>query len=207
MGDRHGEAIVLNNIAEIMNTKDDSEGALTHLKLSLDINRQIGARKSESITLSNLGQFYKERLEYDTALYYLEQSLVIRQQIGDHKAEGTTLNNLAEIICIKGDYDTALRYLEQSLSIQKQIGDFTNFAATLNNMGAIFWDQKNDVENAVRAFGQSYQIFKKMGLPDIRHPESYLSKIIAHIGEARVLEIIQTLPALQEKGSAQERPQ
>ena len=118
------------------------------------------------------------------------------KQIGDRQGEGTTLNNISQIYHAKGDYDTALRYLEQSLAISQQIGDIAGLATTLYNMGAIFLDQKNDIEKATSACWQSYTIYQKIGSPNVRYPASYLEAIFKQIGEARFQEIISKINTL-----------
>ena len=100
------------------------------------------------------------------------------------------MNNISLIYDSKGDYDRALGYLEQSLAIRQQIGDISGLAATLNNMGAIYLNQKNDIEHAAKAFSQSYTILRQLGSPDIRHPAAYLQAIIERIGEDKLKEIL-----------------
>jgi tetratricopeptide (TPR) repeat protein len=190
IGNRFSEGRTLNNLATIAYKRGEYDRALDYLEQSLAIQQQIGDRSGEGITLSNISQVYAAKGNYDQALVYLEQSLAIAQQIGDRSGEGTTLNNISQIYSAKGDYDQALVYLEQSLAIWQQIGDIAGLATTLANIGAIYWDQKKEVENAIQAFWQAYQIFKQIGSPNVKVPESYLVGIIEAIGEARFQEIL-----------------
>ncbi len=193
IGDRSGEGATLNNLATTAYKKGDYDRALVYLEQSLAIQQQIGDRSDEGTTLNNISQIYSAKGDYDRALGYLEQSLAIAQQIGDRKNEGGLFNNISQIYSAKGDYDRALVYLEQSLAIQQQIGDIVGLATTLHNMGAIYWNQKKEVENAIWAFWQAYQIFKQIGSPDVKVPEGYLVEIIEAIGEARFQEILAQL--------------
>jgi tetratricopeptide (TPR) repeat protein len=190
IGDRQGEGRTLNNLATTSHAKGDYDSALVYLEQSLAIMQQIGDRKGEGTTLNNISQIYHVKGDYDSALVYLEQSLAIMQQIGDRKGEGTTLNNLAITAHAKGDYDSALVYLEQSLAIQQQIGDIAGLAGTLNNMGAIYFNQKKDMTNAIACFMQSYQILEQIGSPNAKVPESYLNAIIEQIGEEEFKAIV-----------------
>jgi len=192
IGDRQGEGTTLNNIGQIYKARGDYDAALRYLEQSLGIRQEIGDRQGEGATLNNISQIYDARGDYDTALRYLEQSLGIQQEIGDRQGEGTTLNNIGQIYMARGDYDTALGYLEQSLGIQQEIGDIAGLAITLSNMGDIYLNQQNDIESAVKAFLQSYQIFQQIGSPDSKVPESYLKNIMERIGEARFKKIIGT---------------
>jgi len=193
IGDRQGEGATLNNISQIYSARGDYDTALRYLEQSLGIQQEIGDRQGEGATLNNLATNAHAKGDYDTALRYLEQSLGIVQEIGDRQVEGATLNNISQIYYAKGDYDTALRYLEQSLGIRQEIGDIAGMANTLYNLGAIYLNQQNDIERAVKAFLQSYQIFQQIGLPDSKVPESYLSRIKERIGAVKYQEIISNI--------------
>ncbi|MFM9952022.1 MAG: tetratricopeptide repeat protein [Saprospiraceae bacterium] len=194
IGNRSGEGTTLHNISQIHKVRGDYDTALRYLEQSLAIAQQIGDRSGESSTLNNISLIYSGKGDYETALRYLEQSLAIVQQIGDIAGLAAPLNNISQIYSTKGDYETALRYLEQSLAILQQIGDIAGLATTLHNKGAIYWNQKNEAESAIQAFMTSYQIFQKIGSPNVQLPESYLNAILEHIGEARFLEIVAQLP-------------
>jgi len=195
IGDRKGESTTIGNIASIYYSKGDYEKAIQYYHDDLAICQQMGDRQGEGTTLNNISQIYGARGDYDTALQYLKQSLAIQQQIGDRQGEGTTLNNIAGIYRARGDYDSTLQYLQQSLAISQQIGDTAGLATTLNNMGVIYWEQKNEVENAIQLLVQSYQIFQQIGSPNVQYPERYLGEIFESIGEARFQEIIAKLQA------------
>ena len=151
--------------------------------------------KNNATAIFNKGAILNQYGQVNQAFALYEQSLAINRKIGDRKGEGATLNNLGTAAHAKGDYDTALRFLEQSLAIRQQISDISGLATTLTNMGAIYWEQKNDVENAVKAFVKSYQILKKIGSPNIQYPANYLNTIIETIGQTRFEQILAQLNA------------
>jgi tetratricopeptide (TPR) repeat protein len=190
IGSHNVEGATLNNISQIHMVKSDYDTALTYLIKSLAISQRIEDRKGEGTTLSNISQIYATKGDYNSALIYLEKSLAIMKQIGDRQGKGIILSNIGHIHIINRDYDTALTYLEQSLVIQQQIGDIAGLATTLNNIGSIYHEQKDDIENAILFLMQSYQIFQKIGSPDIKVPESYLDIIIEEIGEQKFQEIV-----------------
>jgi tetratricopeptide (TPR) repeat protein len=153
-----------------------------------DVGKQteafVGIENTEGAILNCLGQILHLYGQLDAALIYFELNLVQDRAAGDKQNEGTTLNNISQIYDAKGDYDTALRYLEQSLAITQQIGDVAGLATTLHNMGCLFWEQKQDVENAVACFMQAHQIFKQIGSSKAQVSENYLYDIKATIGDA-----------------------
>jgi tetratricopeptide (TPR) repeat protein len=197
--DKEGEGTILNNISQIYKARGDYETALTYLHESLRIRQQIGDKSGEGTTLNNISQIYDARGDYETALTYLHQSLRIQQQIGDKRGEGTTLNNISQIYDARGDYETALTYLHQSLRIQQQIGGVAGMATTLHNMGTLVYGQLKEYKQAITYLIQSYQIFTRLGSPNVRHPESYLATIFNEIGEERFNEIVREIEAEEPK--------
>ncbi len=123
IGDRQGESITLNNLAQIFKGRGDHATALEYLHQSLAISLEIGDQAGKGITLNNIAQIFKARSDHGTALEYLRQSLAISRAIGDRRTEGGTLNNIARIYDARGDHATALEYLHQSLAISLEIGD------------------------------------------------------------------------------------
>ena len=71
--------------------------ALTYLKQSLAIRKEIGDKSGEGTTLNNISQIYDARGDYETALTYLKQSLAIRKEIGDQAGLCATLFNIGHI--------------------------------------------------------------------------------------------------------------
>ncbi|MBK7936100.1 MAG: tetratricopeptide repeat protein [Lewinellaceae bacterium] len=116
----------------------------------------------------------------------------IYQAIGNRAGEGATLNNISQIHDANGDYNKSFQYLEQSLKVRQAIRDIPGVATTLNNMGAMLFEQ-NRPEEAVPLLMKAYQIFQKIGSPDVHTTESWLDKIIQKIGEARFQEIVASL--------------
>ena len=185
------------DFAEVSFRLQDHYQLIGFYQRAFELNQAVLAKnidaKTNALALNNNGMMLHRVGQYDAALPCFEQSLVIDQEIGDRQGEGATLNNISQIYDAKGDYDTALRYLEQSLGIQQEIGDIAGLATTLNNMGDIYLNQQNDIESAVKAFLQSYQIFQQIGSPNSKVPESYLSHIKERIGAVKYQEIISNI--------------
>jgi tetratricopeptide (TPR) repeat protein len=191
--DFRGEGKVLNNLGTISQYQRDFDNANNYFEKSLAIQQKIGDNEGQCSTLNNLSATAISQRNYDIALNYLEKSLALVLQIGDLYGQGVVLNNMSQIYDYKGDYDTALNYLEKSLVIRQQINDNHGEGATLHNMGAIFYKQKNDIENAILYFIKSYRALEKIGSPDSQHSVGYLDIIIDKIGEQKFKEIFQKL--------------
>ena len=156
----------LNSLGNAHLSIGDYETALTYLKQSLDIMRQIGDKAGEGTTLNNMATTAHAQGDYETALTYLKQSLDIRRQIGDIKGESVTLNNISQILQVQGDYETALEYSKRDLAICQQIGDRAGMCITLINMGHMYArDEK--IQEAVGLWVNSYLIAKQFGYAEV----------------------------------------
>ncbi|HEX5338531.1 MAG TPA: tetratricopeptide repeat protein, partial [Gallionella sp.] len=101
----------------------------------------------------------------------------ILRKIGDKSGEGTTLNNISQIYDSRGDYATALDYLQQSLAIHRAVGDTAGLCTTLFNMGHIH-RQNAEREEAMRLWGETYRIAKKINLANVLDALKKLAKQI-----------------------------
>ncbi len=176
IGDRNGEATLLNNISAIYQAQGEYSKALDYLEQSLLIYRKVGDKKGEGMTLNNIGQIYLTRGDYPKALKYLEQSLLLQQEIQDKKGEGWSLNNIGAIHNQQGNYAAALQYYNQALTVSREIKDKWLENTCLNNIGAIYYAQKN-YDAALEQFEQSLVIVRQIS--DRRNEGGCLSNIAA----------------------------
>ena len=81
IGDRKGEAVTLNNIAQIYDAWGRYEEAFKLLEESLAIRREIGDRAGEAVTSWNLGLAYERRGDLARALPLMESSVRIEEAL------------------------------------------------------------------------------------------------------------------------------
>ncbi|MGH8563992.1 MAG: tetratricopeptide repeat protein [Gammaproteobacteria bacterium] len=162
IGDRAGEAVMLNNISQIYHDWGQYEEALKLLKQSLAIRHEIGDRGGEAVTLNNISQIYHAWGRYEETLKTLEQSLAIKREIGNRAGEAGTLSNISQIYHARGRNEEALKFLEQSRAIYWEIGDRKGGAVTLNNISQIYHDWGRN-EEALKLLEQSLAIYREIG--------------------------------------------
>lgn len=119
--------------------------------------------------------------QIDAALALYERSLAI---VPDDRSRGTTLNNISQIYDARGDYEQALRFLQQSLLIRRQIGDKAGMTATLHNMASIALYQQQDLETALKDWGEALQLaMETRNAQGIFHVAGTLGRILGQLGQ------------------------
>ena len=117
MGNRTGEAAILNNIGLVYSELGEPQKALEYYSQSLPLTRAVGDRTGEANTFNNIGVVYSELGEQQKALEYYSQSLPLTRAVGDRKQEATTLSNIAYAKRVQGNLTEALTNIESSLKI------------------------------------------------------------------------------------------
>ena len=95
LGDRRGEALVLNNLGMAFARRRMDEAA-GYFEQALAIRREIGDLPGEAQTATNLADNYVRLERYDEALDLLKRALEIRRQAANPYSEAVVLNNLGE---------------------------------------------------------------------------------------------------------------
>ena len=91
------------------------------------------------------------------------------------------MSNIAEIQYKKGDSEKALDLYTQSLNIAKELGDLYGTGQTLNNMSAIYHN-KGEYDYALFYALQSYEILKRLNIPELQRSLDIVSSIRETIG-------------------------
>ncbi|MEB3290571.1 MAG: CHAT domain-containing protein [Leptolyngbya sp.] len=162
LGNRTGEAKVLNNIGIVYQLRGNYGEALTTYQQSLTISRELGDRATEAITLGNIGIIYERQGSYGEALVAYQQSLVMSRELGDQAGEAITLGNIGIIYERQGNYGAALTAYQQSLAMRQVTGDQAGEAQSLNNIGVIY-EKQGIYEMALAAYQQSLAIRQAIG--------------------------------------------
>jgi tetratricopeptide (TPR) repeat protein len=134
IGDRRGEAMVLNNLG-IGYARRLTGDAIGCFQQAMDIRREIGDRPGEAQTAANLADTYLRTDRVGEALDLLNRALDIHRQEGHQYGEGVALNNLGEVFLAKGRADEAVATLDQARDIFARIGELRGEGYALTNLG------------------------------------------------------------------------
>ena len=113
VGDRQGEAWVLNNLGVALATTGDDEG-IGLLEQALAIRREIGDRMGETQAANNLGDAFQRLGRAAEALGPLRRALDLNRQVGNRYGEGVALVNLGDVLLDLDRTDEAIDCLQQA---------------------------------------------------------------------------------------------
>ncbi|HEY2126350.1 MAG TPA: BTAD domain-containing putative transcriptional regulator [Streptosporangiaceae bacterium] len=134
IGDRRGEASVLNNIGMAYARRRMEEG-VTYFQQTLDIRREIGDRRGEAQAANNAAYANLLLGRFDEALDQLRLALSVQREVGHRYGEGIALNNLGEAYIELGRPAEAVEWFGQALAVYRELGARPVEADTLSNLG------------------------------------------------------------------------
>ncbi len=138
IGNREGEANVLNAMAVAYRRKNELERAIGYLEASIKIKKELGDKRGIAASLGNLGLIYELTGQLDRALAVLDSALELRKEIGDNVGISHTLNKIGQIYQSYGKFEEALLQFERSYEIRKEMGSRHLMASSLSDMGNIY---------------------------------------------------------------------
>lgn len=162
LGDQHGVAAALNNLATLIAQQGDFGAARPMYEESLALRRELGDRQGVSASLNNLGNIAVELGDYAEARSLYEQSLEIARELGDKSAIVGALNNVGSAAAHQGDYAAARARYEESLTIARELGNKRVVSMVLNGLGAISVMQ-GDYGAARAPYEESLAIARDLG--------------------------------------------
>jgi DNA-binding SARP family transcriptional activator/tetratricopeptide (TPR) repeat protein len=145
VGNRQGEAWVLNNLGDALGYTRDSDG-IDYLGQALAIRREVGDRMGEAQTASNLADAYVVLGRTKEALDLLHRAVDLSREIGFRYAEGAALNNLGEAFLDLDSPEEAIGYLTQARRIFDEIELPTGTGYALHNLGRAYLKLGRDAE-------------------------------------------------------------
>ncbi|HEU4424957.1 MAG TPA: BTAD domain-containing putative transcriptional regulator [Pilimelia sp.] len=112
--------------------------AVTHLRHSLALFRQIGDVLGETRALNNLSVVAVEQRDFDGAVRLIQEELVLLRQLGDPAGESIALDNLALAHVRLGRCDEAVPLCRRSAKLNRALGSAPLAAAPLNVLGLAY---------------------------------------------------------------------
>ncbi len=117
LGFRQLEALFLNALSVIAESRVDRLPSLDFDEQDLQINRELGNRRNEAIALGNLGSGWLRLGEHVQARRYLEESLRLASAVGDRATQPDALTNLSVLALREDDPLQALQRAQAALEI------------------------------------------------------------------------------------------
>ncbi|HTX90867.1 MAG TPA: tetratricopeptide repeat protein [Anaerolineales bacterium] len=128
MGDRYGQAWVMNHLGQIALWSGEFPEAQARLGESLDLFRQLGASWNIAWVYYSLADVAIETGQLSKAESWLSQSLDLFEQAGDRRATALCHYSYGEIARRREDFPAAIRSFSEGLRLVRLVGDPVNIA-------------------------------------------------------------------------------
>jgi CHAT domain-containing protein/Tfp pilus assembly protein PilF len=134
-----GVAASTSRIAQTLSSLGDYDQALTLLRESEAIYRELKDRRAELQILNNQAIVHRLRGDLDAALAIQRRVLAAREVDGDPATLAVTLNNIGVLQQGRGEYRDALASMQRALGYRKP--GSPEYASTLHNLGTVYYAQ------------------------------------------------------------------
>jgi DNA-binding SARP family transcriptional activator len=134
VGDRQGEAWILNNLGHALGFTHHDEG-IDCLERSLAIRREIGDRMGEGQAANNLADAYHWLGRTDEALELYRLALELNRKVGRRHGEGIALVNLGWTLLDLARAEEAIDHLLQARQAFAEIGYADGVGYALHHLG------------------------------------------------------------------------
>jgi DNA-binding SARP family transcriptional activator len=134
VGDRQGEAWILNNLGDALGFTRHDEG-IDCLERSLAIRREIGDRIGEAQAANNLADAYHWLGRTDEALELYRLALELNRKVGRRHGEGIALVNLGWTLLDLARAEEAIDHLLQARQAFAEIGYADGVGYALHHLG------------------------------------------------------------------------
>jgi predicted ATPase/DNA-binding XRE family transcriptional regulator len=161
LGDKHGQAWVLNTLAQYT-LQTETEKAVEMLNESARLFREQGADWNLAWVLNNLVQAALQDKQFEQAQAYLSESLALFRRSGDQRGLAWTTFSHGKLLHKQGKLLEAQHIFEESLGLLHSVEDFTG-PAWMHEMagwGALKLGNLNDAREHFRA---GFYIFRHSG--------------------------------------------
>jgi tetratricopeptide (TPR) repeat protein len=122
VGDRLGEANVLQAIGDVQRFRGERDAALASYQQALAAAQRVGDRLGEANVLQAIGDVQRFRDERDAALASYQQALELFRAIGARLGEANVLQAIGDVQQFRGERDAALASYQQALELFRAIG-------------------------------------------------------------------------------------
>jgi DNA-binding SARP family transcriptional activator/tetratricopeptide (TPR) repeat protein len=116
VGNRQGEAWILNNLGDALGVLHDGE-AIGLLEQSLAIREEIEDHMGEAQALSNLADAFEELGKREEAVVLMRRAVDLAREVGDKYREAVALNNLGAALLHLHRAEEAIPFLDEACAV------------------------------------------------------------------------------------------
>jgi CHAT domain-containing protein len=158
IGDRWGEELILENLAEVLGGMGEILESLEAYEQSLAIARELKDHNGEQLSLYDIALIYLNLGEAQQALDYNYQLLAVTRPID---SRNLLLHSLCKNHLLLGEPQSALDYCQQALSIWRAMDRRLFEAATLSYIGNAY-SLLDEPRKELEYYDQALKIFREV---------------------------------------------
>jgi DNA-binding SARP family transcriptional activator len=147
IGDRRGEAWVLNNLGMVFGYQR-ARDTVGYFEQALAIYSEIGEPKGQAQAANNLAYSYQLLGRHEEAVAALESAVSLQREVGTRYGEAVALCNLSEAYRELGRLDDSMASSREALGIVREIGARRHEGYALYNLGRANLDLGHAAEAA-----------------------------------------------------------
>lgn len=161
LGDKHGIAEALNNLAAGATQSGDRARAKVLVAESLALFRELSDKRGTAHALNNLAEILNADGDLVSARVLFEESVPLFEAVEDQRGLSHALDNLGGILTTQGDYGSAEILYRKSLRLAEELGDKHAVATALRSLGGVAHYQR-DHARARSYYEDSVARFREM---------------------------------------------
>ena len=162
LGDDHGYALALRNVATLDRLRDGDVAAMTKLQVALEKMRAVGDRVGEAYILRNMAKVCIDGGDADRARALLEAALACCQEVRYLRGEAQVLVRFAELHLFANQLEEAHQALNRVLLIVRDIGDRIGEAHALYRLGVVR-QRSGRLDNAETTLQHALSLAEQVG--------------------------------------------
>jgi tetratricopeptide (TPR) repeat protein len=162
LGDRRGQAGVLDSLGFLDSHQGDTNRARERLETALGIYSELGDRRGEGKVLTSLGYLLRLQGRMDEGRRSLERALAIKRELGIRHSQSATLVALGDLLEHQGRMDEAREKYNDALVIRRGLGDRAGEAQTLCSLG-ILHHKQGRIDEARQSWETALEIDRELG--------------------------------------------
>jgi hypothetical protein len=123
LGNQHGIAGILDDLATVAGEQGDEERQEAALAESLALYRELGHKGGIALALGDLGMLVWRRGEVDRAAAFLAESLALYREVGERSSVARLLGYQSVVASFGREYATAEALSRDCLTLYREVGD------------------------------------------------------------------------------------
>ena len=162
LDDRHGVAVLLQNLGWAYRERGDRERAGVLFEEALALRREMDDRRGMALALEGLGELAAEAGRFEDGRPMLEQALWLAQEVGDRQRAAHVLLSLGDLAHGEGDDVQAEALYERALERYRTLKQTMGAGQALSKLAEIA-RRRGVVDRAREFYAEALQLYRQTG--------------------------------------------